>query len=109
MSSANEIVETPGGVKLRLSFGGAQVEINREPVVRDKVYLLVAAKVSQVKLPPGDDADFLLATVTGTAQAISRDQFFEYGGKVPVEQLEIDGATPGELEALENELAEGGR
>jgi hypothetical protein len=103
-----EIIEKAGGAKLRLSFGGAQVEVNREPALRDKVYLLVAGHFSQTKLAPGE-ADFLLATVTGTAQVISHDQFVAYGGVVPAEQLEIPEPSAEDLEALEKELVEAGR
>lgn len=105
---SKEIVETPGGAKLRLSFGGAQVEVNREPALRDKVYLLVAGHFSQTKLAPGD-ADFLLATITGTAQVISHGQFVDYGGTEPAEQLEISEPSAEDLEALEKELVEAGK
>lgn len=105
---SKEIVEQPGGAKLRLSFGGAQVEVNREPALRDKVYLLVAGHFSQTKLAPGD-ADFLLATVTGTAQVISHAQFLEYGGTEPAEQLEIPEPTAEDLAELEAELVKAGK
>lgn len=87
------------GVKLRLSFGGMQTVADREPELRDPVYMVIAGHFSKIGEAPGE-GDFVVATVVGVPHLISQLQFLAVTGGRPAPMWgDDDDPGAGEKEA----------